>query len=171
MKLTFNFLAKEDELSMFLSSKYLNRDGAFIKAHKTSSIWRGIKLAIADIQDKVQWTVGDGTKINLWRDNWLTNSSIQRVLGLGDSAIKGCSLAVESVLVDNHLVCSPNMQETLLISSISPNMQETLLISGLSTQNTIRSMEQDKLVWIDDLKGKFSVNKAWRGFRQVRANV
>lgn len=49
MKLAFNFLAKVDELSIFLASKYLNKDGAYIKAHRPSSIWKGIRAAITDI--------------------------------------------------------------------------------------------------------------------------
>lgn len=45
-----------------------------------SSTWQGIGYGLELLKKSLIWRVGNGTKINIWRDNWTARSTSQNVV-------------------------------------------------------------------------------------------
>ncbi|KAF6149497.1 hypothetical protein GIB67_003645 [Kingdonia uniflora] len=68
MKLGWGFLNAHDPWATFLRAKFLTREGLLIPYNKHSSIWNGLKEAIAAVQANSKWIIGSGRDIYFWRD-------------------------------------------------------------------------------------------------------
>ncbi|PIA65672.1 hypothetical protein AQUCO_00100878v1 [Aquilegia coerulea] len=67
--------------------KYFTKSGDMIQYYKHSSRWNGLKSAILEVKPRMRWIIGNGKKVDLWRDNWL-GSSIQDILHLSPSQLR-----------------------------------------------------------------------------------
>ncbi|KAF6168077.1 hypothetical protein GIB67_011462 [Kingdonia uniflora] len=70
MKLGWGFLNAQDPWEIFLRAKFITREGLLINYNKYSSIWTGLKDAIATVKANSKWIIGSGKDINFWRDCW-----------------------------------------------------------------------------------------------------
>lgn len=61
-----------------------------------SSIWKSIHSAKNMLTKGVKWTVGNGQKINVWKDNWVGNVSFVNIMGI--EAYDLPDLKVESII-------------------------------------------------------------------------
>ncbi|XP_042520417.1 uncharacterized protein LOC122093928 [Macadamia integrifolia] len=57
-------------------------DGSLKTTYLSSSIWPGLKKVWRWVQSHEQWTVGNGQRINFWKDSWLGKKSIEEMYGL-----------------------------------------------------------------------------------------
>ncbi|KAF6168078.1 hypothetical protein GIB67_011463 [Kingdonia uniflora] len=63
-KLHWTFCDRQEDWSQFRQAKFTNKAGDFIRYHKKSSIWQGIKLAACINRPYMGWLVGNGANIN-----------------------------------------------------------------------------------------------------------
>ncbi|KAF6143666.1 hypothetical protein GIB67_021676, partial [Kingdonia uniflora] len=52
--------------------KFSTKSGDTIRFHKPSTIWSGIQTGAALSKPCIGWLIGNGTKIDFWRDTWAT---------------------------------------------------------------------------------------------------
>ncbi|KAF6138283.1 hypothetical protein GIB67_001433 [Kingdonia uniflora] len=64
MKLGWGFLNAQDPWATFLRAKLLTREGLLINYNKHSSIWNGLKEAIAAVQANSKLIIGSGRDID-----------------------------------------------------------------------------------------------------------
>ncbi|KAF9604661.1 hypothetical protein IFM89_008992 [Coptis chinensis] len=143
MKLAWSFRYGSDAFSSFMRLKFLTKEGSLINYYKPSSVWPGVKKALQEIDTKCQWVIGNGAKIDLWRDCWAGKHSIQKGLNLLDHALKGCTLKLESLIQGPILRCPAHITQLLHLAR-------------LSLHDVKKSTDEDYLVWWPDIKGHFS---------------
>ncbi|KAF6152725.1 hypothetical protein GIB67_021385 [Kingdonia uniflora] len=71
-KLHWAFCDRQEDWSQFMHAKFTNKTGDFIRYHKKSTIWLGIKLAASINRPYMEWLVGNGATIDFWRDTLAT---------------------------------------------------------------------------------------------------
>ncbi|KAF6159205.1 hypothetical protein GIB67_022884 [Kingdonia uniflora] len=54
--------------ALFLKSKFSTKNGDTIRYHKPSTIWYGIRTEVAFSIPYIGWLIGDGKKIDFWKD-------------------------------------------------------------------------------------------------------
>ncbi|XP_042499769.1 trimethyltridecatetraene synthase-like [Macadamia integrifolia] len=69
-------------MSVFFRARFLKIDGSLKTTYLSSSIWPGLKKVWWWVQSHEQWTVGNGQRINFWKDSWLGKKSIEEMYGL-----------------------------------------------------------------------------------------
>ncbi|KAF9603601.1 hypothetical protein IFM89_037100 [Coptis chinensis] len=147
MKLAWHVKYKEDDFAMFMRSKYFTRDNEPIEYYTKSSLWPGIGWALHEVTSRSQWLIGDGNKVDLWRDVWVGEQSIQQALQLSTTQLKNCRSKLSSIIHNG-------------VWNIPPPLLVLLQHMGVDTENlpVIRQDERDCSVWKEDLKGNFSVS-------------
>ncbi|XP_042481025.1 uncharacterized protein LOC122061674 [Macadamia integrifolia] len=68
-------------MSVFFRARFLKIDGSLKTTYLSSSIWPGLKKVWRWVQSHEQWTVGNGQRINFWKDSWLGKKSIEEMYG------------------------------------------------------------------------------------------
>ncbi|KAF6134156.1 hypothetical protein GIB67_013553 [Kingdonia uniflora] len=63
-------------------AKFHSKSGERIKYHKSSSVWPGIKFVEPINKPFIRWIIGNGKKINLWRDTWATCTPLREHIDL-----------------------------------------------------------------------------------------
>lgn len=88
-----------------IRSKYIHESHA-IKFKNGSNLWKNIGMGWALLQENSTWTLGKGTCINLWEDNWLTvgslRSLIQGPLREGEERIKVEDIVLGGIGTSTH---------------------------------------------------------------------
>ncbi|XP_042485821.1 uncharacterized protein LOC122066061 [Macadamia integrifolia] len=69
-------------MSVFFRARFLKIDGSLKTTYLSSSIWPGLKKVWRWVQSHEQWTVGNGQRINFWKDSWLGKKPIEELYGL-----------------------------------------------------------------------------------------
>ncbi|KAF6151146.1 hypothetical protein GIB67_002398 [Kingdonia uniflora] len=82
MKRGWGFLNAHDLRAAFHRAKFLLREGFFIPNNKHSSIWNGLKEAIAAVKANSKWIIGSGRDIDLWKDNWCSEVALIDLLNI-----------------------------------------------------------------------------------------
>lgn len=77
IKLAWSFLEGKDELGKLLIFKYVNSDGDIKTYYKKYSIWPGLKEGLKEIKKRSRWLMKDGTNVDFWHDNWVSNQSLR----------------------------------------------------------------------------------------------
>ncbi|KAF9591939.1 hypothetical protein IFM89_010297 [Coptis chinensis] len=113
-----------------------------------------------EIYQKTQWIVGDGKSIDLWRDCWMGSWSIQQVLNLPDSSMKGVSATV------NHLIHEG--QWSLPTDFIQ--LLQTHNIPMDAFRNPVTMMPNQR-VWCPGKHGDFTVASAHEEIRAKRNKI
>jgi hypothetical protein len=70
LKLGWSLMASSDQWARLCRCRFL-RNNSPVSYHIKSSIWAGIKRYMVTVSDNSVWTIGDGTRIFYWTDNWL----------------------------------------------------------------------------------------------------
>jgi hypothetical protein len=50
-------------------------------ARDASASWRGVEHGLELMKKGVIWRIGNGGKVNIWRDNWLSRDGALKVTG------------------------------------------------------------------------------------------
>ncbi|KAF9625747.1 hypothetical protein IFM89_026709 [Coptis chinensis] len=160
MKLAWSMLNGTDDFSMLMRSKYKGRNGRFIHYHKPSSIWAGIKEALFEVTARSQWIIGNGNNIDIWRDNWLGDFSLQQLMQLRDQDIAGHNSKLSSMVTEN-------------VITIPRSLSRILEYLGVNPRSPIICSPQDKdyRIWCPDVKGKFSTKSAFESIERTSTKV
>ncbi|KAF6142218.1 hypothetical protein GIB67_037136 [Kingdonia uniflora] len=67
MKLAWEVMTMRDLLEAFTRAKFYTKTGEMIHYYKRSTIWYGVKKAITDMKDQIDWIVRNGERVDLWR--------------------------------------------------------------------------------------------------------
>ncbi|KAF6165303.1 hypothetical protein GIB67_042719 [Kingdonia uniflora] len=63
------FTQREETCAQLLYAKFHTTCGESIKYHKRSSVWPGIKHTEGITKPFIGWIIGNGTKVDFWRDS------------------------------------------------------------------------------------------------------
>ncbi|XP_035546588.1 uncharacterized protein LOC118348634 [Juglans regia] len=117
--------------------------------HRPSFLWRSVWNALSLLKEGLIWKVGNGEKIKIWGNKWLSTPSsfsIQSPVSSLDKEARVC-----------ELMQGRGEWNTLLIRNIF-NKEEADQICSIP----VSSMEvEDRLVWGPSKKGIFSVRSAY----------
>ena len=144
----------------FFQSKYF-LDVDFIRAkkgHHLSFAW-SIWAAQSLIKEGVQWQVGNGKDIHIWKDRWTTNPSTFRIV----SPMKILPIdAKASALIDEE----EGVWKTSLVRDIFMEHEADSILSIL-----LSSTLPVDIVWTAAVNGKFSVKSSYHLARKgIRKN-
>ncbi|XP_042515374.1 uncharacterized protein LOC122089747 [Macadamia integrifolia] len=64
----------------FLRARFLKRNGSLRPGYRASSIWPGIRKVWGLIVANERWMVGNGRKIDFWKDKWVNGFSVQDLM-------------------------------------------------------------------------------------------
>ena len=138
--------------SQVYKAKYFSRCN-FVEAElgpRPSYGWQNLVAAQGVVRRGMRWQVGNGTRINVWRDKWIPRPSSYKVL------------TPVRPNVENALVCelinrsSSEWNVDKLNSWFQPEDKEAIMSIPLSTNDT-----NDRLVWAENRSGKFTVKSAY----------
>lgn len=142
-----------------LHAKYVQHThtGTYQAKPIDSYIWKSMTKANGLFQAGLSWNVGDGSTINLWNDNWLSNNSCLR-----------------------HMIQGPlqHMEEQLTVSSILLNYSWTLGRLSLSLHPTTVQLinhsiilfstnKPDQSFWIQISLGNFTTKSTYMLLFQI----
>ncbi|XP_026440056.1 uncharacterized protein LOC113338842 [Papaver somniferum] len=72
MKLFWKIETEDVEWTMYMRDEHKNKNEEWIKFHRKSSIWPGMKWVMADVNDSNRWLVEDGKSIYYFEVNELS---------------------------------------------------------------------------------------------------
>lgn len=143
-----------------LKSKYFPHgnltDTAFPKV--TSPSWQGIQHGLDLLKEGIIWRVGSGSKIQIWRDNWVPRGNLKisapvvwsRLRRVADLIIPGTNL----------------WNEPLIRSLFFPFDADEILKIRLPPPKT-----NDFIAWHFEKTGSFSVRSAYRLALNLKQNL
>ncbi|KAF6139022.1 hypothetical protein GIB67_010748, partial [Kingdonia uniflora] len=137
-------------------AKFTNKAGDFIRYHKKSIIWPGIRLAASIARPYMGWLVGNGDNINFWRETWAMEIPLREYIEMPQSPWNRC--------------------KTLLIDFINSNgwdipidIRLLLLALGINVlEIPYNPREKDKRIWKLDSYGNFTVRNAYETIRKKK---
>ena len=112
--------------------------------------WRSIHSSLEVIRRGTRWRVGNGKQIHIWEDRWLPTPSTYKVIS---PQIQNFEFPMVSSLIDP---VSRWWKVEVLHATFLPFEVETILKILLSY-----NLPEDKLIWIGNRKGEFSVKRAY----------
>ena len=113
--------------------------------------WRSIMATQNLIKKGVRWQVGDGEKINIWRDKWIPSPYTYMVIS--PKCDLPCGPRV-SALINS---ATKEWKVDLIKQCFIPQDVEAILSIPLSAHGA-----RDRLIWTVSRNGKFSVRSAYR---------
>ncbi|KAL4331235.1 hypothetical protein AHAS_Ahas13G0479800 [Arachis hypogaea] len=134
--------------------------GSFWEAQvgKNSSwIWKSILHGRELLRRKGKWSVGNGSKINIWRDNWI--AEVGKVLGNG----RQDSQKVEELIEEGR-----DWNESKIRSMFSPEICDAIIRTPISFVN-----KEDNLYWLARDDGIYTIKTGYfaaKGEFQSRDN-
>ncbi|KAF6155536.1 hypothetical protein GIB67_004530 [Kingdonia uniflora] len=107
-------------------AKFYTKRGDCIKYPRSSSVWPGIKFAEPITKPFIGWIIGNGKKIDFWRDTWATYILLREHIDLPNHLWKLCTAKVTDFINPDCLNFPSDMSLALLamginISSITCN--------------------------------------------------
>ncbi|KAF1882437.1 hypothetical protein Lal_00039085 [Lupinus albus] len=117
------------------------------KRYFKSSIWHGIKPNWNNVMHNALWLVGDGKKVNFWKDNW-TGHALVDMLRI-PAAVHSSLVAKVSDFVLNTVWTIPTV-----FAETFPNVMDNIVQFSIS-------MNQDKLIWQGTNNGILSLKDAY----------
>ncbi|XP_042485314.1 uncharacterized protein LOC122065562 [Macadamia integrifolia] len=144
---------EESSMSKFFRGRFLKADGSLKSGHISSSICPGIKKVWNFVALNEQWTVGNGHKIDFWKDRWLDHLSIEELL-LNDGGHKGNLKAKVCDFIHNSRWDFPQVASNYM-KDIT-NKANSIYISGM----------EDECHWRPSSAGVFSIKSAWEACRR-----
>ena len=112
--------------------------------------WRSIHSSLNVIRMRTRWRVGNGKLIHIWDDKWLPTPSIYKVISPPNG--------IPQFLMVSSLInpMTKWWDVDLIRTTFLPFEVETILKIPLS-----RTLPEDKLIWIGNRGGEFSVKSAY----------
>lgn len=148
LKLAWNVLSSQGHWSLLLRSRFL-RYNKPIGHYAKSSIWPGVRQFINTAVLGSCWQIGNGNKVNLWRDYWLPYS-ISEELNIPDHVLKYLKADVKD-FIHNKSWFIPRALETLF-PDIARDIQQIII--------PVEAAE-DQLIWKDSSDGSLSFKDAF----------
>ena len=117
---------------------------------KPSYVWRSLMAAKETIEAGSRWLIGNGRKVNIWRDRWLPLPDSSKVIS---PQRHNTEVEMVAQLIDNEVVTwkSEFIREVSL-----PHEVDIILSIPLSTQ-----MLEDSKVWAWSKNGLFTMRSAY----------
>jgi hypothetical protein len=119
--------------------------------HNPSYAWRGIWNARQILMHGCRWSVGSGANINVMSDPWLRGSS-------GAWIPSPQSQGVHNLSVNELMVPNVKLWDKCRIESIFP----THIAKRIFEIPLFDTLEDDKLVWVDNTNGVYSVKSGYK---------
>jgi hypothetical protein len=115
-----------------------------------SPSWRGIEHGLELLKEGMIWRVGNGERINIWRDNWLPRDyNLKPKAGRTNTRVR----RVNQLLING----SNQWNEVLVRRIFYPEDASCILDIKLPSQ-----MTEDFIAWHYENKGIFSVKSAYK---------
>ncbi|KAF6169944.1 hypothetical protein GIB67_034336 [Kingdonia uniflora] len=102
-----------------MHAKFTNKAGDFIRYHKKSTIWPGIKLAASINRPYMGWLVGNGAKIDFWRDTWAMEIPLREYIEMPQSLWKRCTARLSDFINSNRWDIPTDIRILLLALGIN----------------------------------------------------
>ncbi|KAF6155714.1 hypothetical protein GIB67_007151 [Kingdonia uniflora] len=135
--------------TQMIYAKFHTSYGEMIQYHMNSSVWLGIKFVETINKPFIGWIIGNGKKIDFWRDSWAT-----------------CTPLREHISLPNHLckLCTAKVSD--FINSDGWNVPSDISLVFLAMGIDITSIPcnpngKDIQIWKPDIHGEFSVKNAF----------
>ncbi|KAF6142719.1 hypothetical protein GIB67_018430 [Kingdonia uniflora] len=147
MKLGWAFLNDHESWAKFLRAKFLNKEGLLTQYYKNSSIWTGLKEAIATFKAHSKWIIGSDKDIDLCRDCWGSDSAIYDLLEIPDDIWKYCTAKLSQIIHHNSWSAPPEVVE--LLGSLGIDLNGIILNSSdkdIRVGSTVRTVSSQFIV-------------------------
>ncbi|XP_042941372.1 uncharacterized protein LOC122276027 [Carya illinoinensis] len=149
----WRFIQNPHSLAAVVFKEKYFKDADFLNSKvgvRPSLIWRCIKEASGLLKEGLRWRVGNGKKIQIWRDKWMPKPSSFLV----QSPI---SILREEAKVE-ELICDQQgcWKADLVMKIFKKEEAEMILSMPLSRSNL-----EDKMFWGPSTKGVFTVKSAY----------
>ncbi|KAE9603369.1 hypothetical protein Lalb_Chr12g0209791 [Lupinus albus] len=150
LKLAWVMKSSDKAWALFCRARF-GSESCLNKRYFKSSIWHGIKANWSKVTQNSMWLVGDGGKINFWKDNWL-GVALMDTLNIPASIHSSLVARVADFVINSVWTIHRLIVETF------PNVVEDIV--QIST-----SRVKDKLIWQGTCDGIFSLKAAFRCIR------
>ncbi|KAF6170625.1 hypothetical protein GIB67_020187 [Kingdonia uniflora] len=110
----------QEDWSQFKHAKFTSITGDFIRYHKKSTIWPGIKLAASINRPYMGWLVGNGDNIDFWRDTWAMEILRREYIEMPQSLWKRCTTRLSDFINSNGWDIPTDIR--ILLSTLRINM-------------------------------------------------
>ncbi|KAF1872450.1 hypothetical protein Lal_00016748 [Lupinus albus] len=146
LKLAWEMTSSEQDWAFFCRNRF-GIDKNMSKRYFKSSIWHGIKPNWNNVMQNALWLVGDGKKVNFWKDNW-TGHALVDMLRI-PAAMHSSLVAKVSDFVLNTVWTIPTV-----FAKTFPNVMDNIVQFSISRN-------QDKLIWQGTNNGILSLKDAY----------
>ncbi|XP_026435781.1 uncharacterized protein LOC113333563 [Papaver somniferum] len=149
MKLLWKIETEDVEWTNFMRAKYKNKNNEWTTTYRQSSIWPGLKWVIPEINNNKRWSVGDGKSISVCKDKWVKDYTL-----------------IDRYVDDQFFISNINMKVIDFI--VDGIWKIPLQMFKYFEKNEVPTIGDgpDKLIWENDLNGKFSVASATHQIRK-----
>lgn len=148
LKLCWDLLSEDSQWAIFLRARYFNNN-TLVRNHLNSAIWPGIKGYVDVVKENMSWQLGDGSKINFWRDNWLSRTMAEAIHIPNEYHHLFHSKV--STFIKDYSWCIPEVLGTLSPSLVAKINNVTISVDA----------GQDCPVWAHSNDGKLSLKEAF----------
>ncbi|KAE9620126.1 hypothetical protein Lalb_Chr02g0160441 [Lupinus albus] len=154
LRLSWVMISSDQEWAVFCWQRFSNGRTPSTRYFK-SAIWHVIKANWNMVMHNSLWLMGDGTKVNFWKDNWIGDALVD-LLNIPLS-LQSALVAKVSDFVLNTLWTIPRV-----IAEAYPNVVEDIIQIHTSSRH-------DKLVWQGTSDGSLSLKAAFDYIKHVEA--
>ena len=142
LKTSWNILTSSSIWCKFLKGRFQLSSYNWSQTYSKSSIWRGLKAMIPTLADGCRWVVGDGRKINLWRD---MSDSIVSLLNINNLSMN-LNSSVSALIFDGAWYILDHFQASF------PQLVSDIKNTELPIVDT-----EDKMVWCHSADGDITL--------------
>ncbi|XP_026459802.1 uncharacterized protein LOC113360512 [Papaver somniferum] len=143
MTLLWKIKTEDEEWIQFMNDKFKDKNGIWIKYHRKSSIWPGLKWVMNEVQEDSRWIVGNGKEISVWRDKWIKEDALKE-------------MHPDNIFISRY----EDMKVSDLILNGEWSIPVEIWFFFSKEEIPIIGEGEDKLIWNPDMTGKFSVKSA-----------
>jgi hypothetical protein len=150
LKLCWDMFTSNEHWAILLRSRVIRGVGC-ISHHIHSSLWSSIKSEVQTVRDNSGYVIGDGSKVNFWRDTWCGKHSIAHYLNIPDSIASNLKANVSDFIVQNDW----HLPEVLHASFPTLHLLVRQVIIPFDPG-------EDSLIWLRNDSGDFSHKDAFK---------
>ncbi|KAK2423594.1 hypothetical protein QL285_034041 [Trifolium repens] len=158
-KQSWNIMTKPHSLvAKIYKARYFPNSSLFDSkiGHNPSYAWRGIWKARQILMYGCRWRIGNGTSINIMSEPWLRERDGAWIPSPQDQGVY--NLNVSNLMIPNMKLWDKEKIESLFPLHIAKRIVETPLLNVV---------EEDKLIWSDNIDGNYSVRSGYKTLMQV----
>lgn len=120
---------------------------------RPSSCWKSIIEAKDLLSNRAQWKIGNGMLVDAWEDPWLPRPRDFRLIGRHSTRLS----KVSEFITPNRYWDVKLLEEHFEVADV------TLILTIPLNHHSC----SDKLIWLYDSKGRFSIKSAYQLARQL----